>query len=255
MEGFLKDRHWRIKRPANASPHWRAICFLGAALVATTFAVLKQPPRTITNFHWITSFLIGHTYPASFSVKTDRTLASSPTVIDDTTQCRLRCSTMRNSVPIRPRPSFETRPARGTPHTVIVANNDDPRQAPNHGGQMSTTEQETRDRLSGSQPHLIRSGSLRNAMVCWTFLIFDDPDGRELAARRRGRTPVRPLRQPEAGITLRATHATPQCAFGVLRPVSAYDRLQRLFTCCENRRFRTVAIKSRIETTSCVATA
>ena len=66
----------------------------------------------------------------------------------------------------RPRPSFETRPARGTPHTTIVANSDDPSQAPNQCGDMSTALQETRDRLSASQPHLIRSGSLRSAMVC-----------------------------------------------------------------------------------------
>ena len=94
----------------------------------------------------------------------------------------------------RPRPSFETRPARGTPHTLIVAERNDPGQAPIASGDMNTQSQDTRPDISASQPCLIGSSSLRCAMVCWTFLIFAGP-GTALARHAqglRGRTPVPP---------------------------------------------------------------
>ncbi len=84
----------------------------------------------------------------------------------------------------QPRPSFETRPARGRPHIMIVAESTGPRQAPNVFGDLSTALQATPDCLSGSQPHFIRSGSLRSAIVCWNLLIFDGPERRNVAARR-----------------------------------------------------------------------
>lgn len=153
----MRDCYRRIKRPANASPHWRAICFLGAALVATTFAVLKQPPRTITNFHWITSFS-NRAYLSGQLFGKNR---SDPGLIADR---RRRYDAVQVTLPRgeelsadQPRPSFKTRPARGTPHTTIVANSDDLRQAPNAIGDISPASQETRYRVSASQSHLIRS--------------------------------------------------------------------------------------------------
>ena len=50
------------------------IC-LGAATDAATLAVLGQPPRTITNFHWITSFLNGRTCQIAGWSPIDQTLA------------------------------------------------------------------------------------------------------------------------------------------------------------------------------------
>ncbi len=66
---------------------------------------------------------------------------------------------------------------------MIVADSNGPRQAPNVFGDLSTALQATPDCLSGSQPHFIRSGSLRSASVCWNLLIFDGPERRNLAAR------------------------------------------------------------------------
>ncbi len=83
----------------------------------------------------------------------------------------------------RPRPSFETRPARGTPHIIIVTNGNDPRQAPNAYGDMNTSSQETRPRISASQSHLTRLSRLQSALVNWPFLIFGGPGKRALADR------------------------------------------------------------------------
>ncbi len=152
------NNHWRIKRPANAGSHWRAICFSGAALVATTFAVLKQPPRTITNFHWITSFLNWANSSGQLFGK-DR---SDPGLIVDR---RRRYNAVQPSLlhgeefsTSQPRPSFETRPARRTPHTLIVASSADPSQAPNTLGELSPELREYRDGVSASESRQNRLG-------------------------------------------------------------------------------------------------
>ncbi len=75
----------------------------------------------------------------------------------------------------RSRPSFETRPARGTPHTMILAKSDDSRQDPNYCGDMTPASQETGYRVSASQPRLKRLSRPRRAIACWSFLIFDGP--------------------------------------------------------------------------------
>ena len=82
----------------------------------------------------------------------------------------------------RPRPLFETRPARGTPHTIILAKSADSRQDPNYCGDMTPAPQETGYRVSASQPRLKRLSRPRRAIVCWSFLIFDGPGTRILAA-------------------------------------------------------------------------
>ncbi len=82
----------------------------------------------------------------------------------------------------RPRPSFETRPARGTPHTMIVVKSDDSRQDPNYCGDMTPAHQETGYRVSAPQSRLNRLSRLWMAIVCWTFLIFDGPGTHTLAA-------------------------------------------------------------------------
>ncbi len=83
----------------------------------------------------------------------------------------------------RPRPSFKTRPARGTPHTLIVAERNDPGQAPIASGDMNTQSQDTRPDISASQPYLIEFVSPRSAMICWILLIFDGPGTRWHAAQ------------------------------------------------------------------------
>ena len=82
----------------------------------------------------------------------------------------------------RPRPLFETRPARGTPHIMMVADSGDLSQAPNVLGGMSPALQEARYVACAWQSRLIQHSRRRSAIVCWTFLMFDGPGTRPLAA-------------------------------------------------------------------------
>ena len=74
-----------------------------------------------------------------------------------------------------PRPSFKTRPARGTPHVVIVASLADPRQAPIAFRDTISARQEVIWCRLASQSHLVGSRSQQSPITCWAFLIFDCP--------------------------------------------------------------------------------
>ena len=194
LEGVVMDCHWRKKATRQCESALAGHMFFGGCSSCNHVRCTK----TATSYNYqfpLDHLLLNRAYLSGRAFDKSR---SDPGPITDR---RRRYDAVQITLPRgeelgarRPRPSFETRPARGTPHIIIVTNGNDPRQAPNAFCDMKTRSQESRPHMSVSQPQLIRSGNLRSAKLCWTFLIFDGLGTRRPAARVvfEGKSPYDP---------------------------------------------------------------